>query len=269
MKILLGFVLLCGMASSAFGQYSIESGDLRGTIRAPRLYIGLTSGYGITFLPGGIENPFLKDRDFRNVLAHTYSLGISTEYFLVSRMHTRYVSGSLIFKAIYRNYSSADNSFLQTEEKTVGSQSRTVETQYSTHYQSSLFNIDVLYSNPLSESAPFSVIAGPGFGLLINEYLSKQAEILHPSDFTFDENSFEGDDQLEQNGRAAVFKNDNASSFQAYIKAGVQYSIYFGSRDQFQLVPSASFNFGITKPYSTEKFRLSTIDFGVDFRTAL
>ncbi len=82
MKFLLCLVLLCGMFSAASGNTPIEkfAPVLDPPQPLPRFYLGVTGGYGKTFHSAGIVNPFLKDRDFENVLAHTYSVGLSAEY---------------------------------------------------------------------------------------------------------------------------------------------------------------------------------------------
>jgi hypothetical protein len=230
-KMLLGFVLLCGMVSSVFGNTPTEKfvPIIEPMKPPPQLFIGLTSGYGISIPSGEIANPFLKGQNFENASANTFFLGISGEFFLRRIDRPSDPASSIGFKIFYRNYSSMDNSFSQTEEKTFGSQTQRVETQYSTTYKTSCINFESLYSVYLYSSR-FSVIAGPGFGFVINEELLKRVEIVQPSDFTFDENSFEGDYALEQNGRAAVLKSGNASGFQAYLRAGVQYS-FFGETE--------------------------------------
>ena len=118
MKTLLSLVLLCGMFSAVAGSTPTEKFvpvlDLPQI--PPRFYLGLTGGYGRTFLSGGIMNPFLKGQDFENLQLNTVFIGVSAEYFF-SSFQNRAWSASLGFKIYYRNYLSANTSFSQTEEK--------------------------------------------------------------------------------------------------------------------------------------------------------
>jgi len=65
-KMLLGFVLLCGMSAGAFAQddFATEQGFSPGLEPASppqQSYLGLTGGYGIPITSCEIANPFLKD----------------------------------------------------------------------------------------------------------------------------------------------------------------------------------------------------------------
>lgn len=73
----------------------------------------------------------------------------------------------------------------------------------------------------------------------------------------------------EDNDRTAVIRDEDipdASSIRLGLKAGVQYEILLGSK--FYVVPSLSYNFGITSFLSEHNWRISPLQIGLDARYA-
>ncbi len=139
-------------------------------------------------------------------------------------------------------------------------------TEYNNEVVYNMVSLDIQYKLNLFDS-PFGVIVGPTLDLGLTRTQDQTMNLITPLEGVFkkvDGVVYRGD---QDNPRTIVISEGdipNSSAIRVGIKAGVQYEIDPGKG--YIIVPHFNYNFGITNLSTTDDWRVSALQFGVDIR---
>ncbi|MES2764290.1 MAG: hypothetical protein V4642_00345 [Bacteroidota bacterium] len=262
-KILLSFLLLCGIFSAASAQEDDYSTACYGPPASPRVYIGLSGGYGRIFHTEGISNPLNSNQNFDAARSNSFFAGFCAEYFLGPPKKGDWAA-SFLLKAYYSHLNAAKSTFLESEPYTAqNGQTSILKTENTATFKTSFINTELLYFRYFSN---FSIGGGFGSGFPLTSSIEKQKEILEPENIilTTEDKRY----RTDQDGRALVFEEEDITNINFYAKVGIQYDLFSVNR-KARLTPSVFYNFGLNKSTSTESFKINSLQFGLDFKAGL
>ncbi|MEY3387112.1 MAG: hypothetical protein RIR53_1923 [Bacteroidota bacterium] len=268
----LGYALLATLlfatSTTVFAQQEIgaRATPLQPAKRSPRVYLGPVAGYNRSNHSSSFQS-VAGDAlcpTFTSGTENGYYVGLSFEYLLGKPRESK---SSIIARAVYNTFPAAFDQggdtlpSLNTETGEVfrSAIQHTADIQYST------VDIELIYKLNLFNSS-FGVVVGPTAGFVVGSDRVQRMTIIDPDNATFDQ--LPGV-EYENFGRTQITARDQVpgrAGMRLAIKAGVQYEIAVG---RVLVVPSAAYNFGITKLSDADNIRVNALQVGVDIRFAL
>ncbi len=140
------------------------------------------------------------------------------------------------------------------------------KTKHDVDISYSVIAVEIMYKQNLSTSVPLGLTVGPTFEFPISKNITQQYKLLTEGV------EFKDDPQYTyaDNHRTVTVKDgpiENALGFRFGIKVGIQYEIIV--KQGWTLIPTAYYNYGITKVKSDEDWRINAFQVGMDIRFAL
>jgi hypothetical protein len=219
---------------------------------------------------------------FTNGNDNGYFFGINTELFFLGQKRTEQ---SLIFRLLYNTFPSYFEvgtgdlypSLVNTGSSTEIVNSATTNT-LTVKYNVITFEAQYKFNPVLN----FGIIVGPTFDFAMKKTLTQNLKLIADPNVQFQiDGTILSDDgskkKVQTPDGSIVYYTDNdrtiivhdgdingSSSFRFGIKAGVQYE--FNLPGIGKVVPSANYNFGVTKLSSAENWRTNAFQIGLDIR---
>lgn len=235
----------------------------------PRLYVGIVGGYNRAYHSPGFQSigrvvylPYFADG-----VASGYYFGISAEYLLRRPGGFR---SSILAHAVYTSMPAQYHMdgprlpAIDQHQNVVYSKVR-----YAAEVEYSLIDLDLLLKLDLFGWG-LGVTVGPVIGVPVSVNRVQRMELVNPSDSKFDPSLFSPEKvEYVDGGKAIIASRDDIpdrTGVRMAFKAGVQYDIPFGS---MLVVPSVSYNFGLTEVGPSANFRVNALQVGMDLRFAL
>lgn len=257
---------------------SAEDNPLLPREKISPFFIGLTFGYNRAVHTISDERVFptslgdLPPADFSKSEKNSYYAGLTLEYLLGNPVNSH---SSLFARLLYSSmpaYFSAPGPLFQAvtildgEEKIIYA-----TTQHTLDVKYSVASLELQYKQNLFNTL-FGVTFGPTFDFALTRS-EKQNFSLLPNKAAFSKGRI---DELESNSYKfednykSLVVNDGdikeSSALRLGLKLGVQYEILFG---RMYLVPSFSYNYGLTNLMSEINWRANAIQIGFDLRFSL
>jgi hypothetical protein len=237
------------------------------------LYLGPAAGVNI--LGHTMDIPTFVDDNlcpvFKDAAGIGFFGGLTMEYLLGKDKANS--TSSIIVRALYNMYPGSvtvgDNKYpVRMPDGSVFNESE-VENVMDIDYNA--LTLEVMYKINPFPSMGFGIVVGPAFDFILTKNRTHKFNIIAPNNAQFitDDGRFPEGTTFENYDQTAVMYDGeiaDASSIRFGLKAGVQYEILLNSK--FYIVPSVSYNFGVTNVTSQYSWRVSPLQIGLDARYA-
>jgi hypothetical protein len=269
--LIIGIVFLSNLSSFAQRRVAEEyASPIDPGARSTPTYIG--PAVGINIMGHSMNLPtFVGDNlcpNFKNATGIGIFAGFTLEYMLGEDKSNS--STAIIGRVLFNMYPGS----VTVEEKDYpvraanGSVINTnVENVLDIDYN--VITVEAVYKiNPI-EGFGIGFIVGPAFDFAISKNRTHNYNLVSPSNAQFLANDQSNQYPLINNNRTRVMYDgeiEDAGAFRLGLKAGVQYEILLNSK--FYIVPSVTYNFGITSVTGKYDWRVSPLQIGVDARYA-
>lgn len=265
-------VFVCSAPSSVFALDGDAANPLRPRKMPPRILIGPVVGFNQNFHTGGFAS-FTNDENcpqFQSGNATGFYLGGSFEYLLGDPRDAR---SSILFRGLLdlRPASFEEVGDNLPSRMQDGDESRVVfsTTSHNAEIEYTNLNLEILYKLMLGETK-IGIALGPSVGINLTTSAEQTFNLLEPQNAIFVE-----DPEFKAKGyeytndfRTIVIQNGDVpdkSGIRFGMKAGLLYEV---NVKKVLVVPHIFYDFGLTKVTSTDDWRVSSLQAGVDIRFA-
>ena len=265
-------ILLLNLSNSLFAQRRVTTeyaSPIDPSSKSTPTYIGPAAG--INIMGHNMNLPtFVSDNlcpNFKDATGIGIFVGFTLEYMLGEDKSNS--STSVIGKLLFNMYPGS----ITVEEKEypmrVGNDFVNTNVENVLNVDYNVVTLEVVYKiNPI-DGFGFGVIVGPAFDFAITKNRTHDYNLVSPSNAQFIVNEQNNQYPLKNNNRTRVMYDgeiEGAGAFRLGVKVGVQYEVLLNSK--FYIVPSLSYNIGITSLTSKYDWRVSPIQIGIDARYA-
>jgi hypothetical protein len=263
---------------SLFSQDENQPSPLQPGVKQAVFNIGPVFGFNRslhTVQLATFESKIVPCPNFENGNDNGYFFGINTEIFFLGQKRTEQ---SVIVRLLYNTFPSffevGTNDYYPSLVRTVVNGDTIIETKFTATTNTLQVNYNVITIEAQYKFNPvfnFGVIIGPTIDFVtLKKTLNQKFKLLSDDpNVQFERNPdiiTEGGVYTDNDRTIIVHDGDipNSSSFRFGIKAGVQYE--FDLPGLGKIVPSANYNFGVTKLSASENWRVNAFQIGVDIR---
>lgn len=255
-------------------QIAADDNPLMPKEKVSPIYVGPVLGYNRSLHSVTLPSFALDDLcpKFENGTQNGFYAGISFEYLLGDPANSK---SSIIARVLYNSLPAeleeGGDPYPSRVEDLSGNEVIIIST--TRHTQKVAYNLitfEAQYKLNFFEST-LGVTVGPTFDFAMTKTHVQKFELLEPLEAQFKrpEDWEKKIIRYENNDRTIITKDgdiENASGFRLGLKAGIQYEILLG---RMYVVPSASYNFGVTNLVSDQDWRVNAIQMGVDVRFSI
>lgn len=249
-----------------------EDNPLLINCKAPMIFFGITGGYNSSLHKISHSNfVIIEDYpapEFENSQMNSYYAGITFEFLFEPTNFSNSILANLVFTsqpAYFKEQSLPYPSKVMKSGHTIIILSTTKQTLEVTY---NLVSLETLYKQNLFGSS-LGIVLGPTFDFAVMKSYKQKFSLDEPSNSQFvkPEDWESKGLRFEDNDRSLILDEgemNETSTFRLGLKAGIQFEMFF---EGLYLVPSISYNYGITTFNSDMNWRINAIQLGIGIRT--
>lgn len=266
------------LLSSISGYSQSSNNPIEDAPTGKPIYVGPVLGYNRTFHSADLPtaNPVALCPIFTNGDNNGFFAGASIEFLIGTKDSKSSIIGRVLYNTFPASFSQKSGEAEAGGLPIIGLDDKPelTDVMHTNEVNYSTITMEVMYK--FNFMGGLGVVVGPSFDYALTRTQEQKMSLISPSNAYFKENPAETSirytDFVSGNTkpRGIIMKEGEiptSTAFRAALKAGIQYEIL--TKSNMYIIPSLSYNLGLTSLTSEQTWRVSAIQIGVDVRFAI